>query len=88
MNVVAQSTIKRCNLKIKPHPYSFKVTWVDKTNLTVFHRYKVHIQIEGYRDESFCDVLPIDIVHLLLSRPWLYNQNIVHHGRENSYTFF
>jgi len=69
MNVITQSTIKRCNLKIEPHTYLFKVAWVDKTNLRVFHRCKVSIQIEGYKDEIFCDVLPLDVAHLVLGRP-------------------
>jgi len=29
----------------------------------------------------------MDIAHLLLGRPWLYDQNIVHHCRENTSTF-
>jgi len=87
MNVVVQSTIKHRNLKVKPHPYAFKVAWVDKTILTVSHRCKVPIHIGGYKDEILCDVLPIDVAHLLLCRRWLYDRSIIHHGRENTYTF-
>jgi len=63
MNVVTQSTIKHCNLKIEPHLYPFKVAWVDKTSLTVSYNCKVPIQIGGYKDEIFCDVLPMDVAH-------------------------
>ena len=86
MNVVAQSTIKRCNLKIKPDPYPFKVAWVYKTSLMVFHRCKVPIQSGGYKDEILCDVLRMDVAHLLLGRPWLYDRSAIHRGRENTYT--
>ena len=87
MNVVAQSTIKRCNLKIELYSYPFKVAWVDKTSLILPRRCNARIQIEGYKDEISYDVLPMDVVHLLLGRPWLYDQNIIHHGRKNTYTF-
>lgn len=66
MNVVAHSTIKRCNLKVEPHPHPFKVAWLDKTSLMVSHRCKVPIQIGGYKDDMLCDVLPMDVAHLLL----------------------
>jgi hypothetical protein len=32
------------------------------------------------------DVIPIDIYHLLLGRPWKYDKNFVHDGRNNTYT--
>ena len=69
MNVATKSTIKRCNLKVEPHSYLFKVAWVDKTSLMIFHRCKAPIQIGGYKDEILCDVPPMDVAHLLLDRP-------------------
>ena len=85
MNVVAESAIKRCRLKVEPHPHPFKVTWVNKANQTVTHRCKVPIQIGGYKDEIMCDVLPMDVAHILLCRPWLYDLSVLHHGTENIY---
>jgi hypothetical protein len=32
------------------------------------------------------DVIPMDIYHLLLGRPWKYDKNFVHDGRNNTYT--
>jgi len=66
INVVTRSTMKRFNLKVKPHPYPFKVAWVDKINLMVSHRCKVPIQITRYKDEILCHVLATDMAHLLL----------------------
>ena len=59
MNVVARSTIKRCNLTIEPHPHPFKVAWVDKTNLTVVsHRCKVPIRLEVIMMRSYAMPCP------------------------------
>ena len=87
MNVVAEFAIKRCCLKVESHPHPFKVAWVNKANLTVTHKCKVSIQICGYKDEILCDVLPMDVAHILLGRPWFYDLGVSHHDRENTYTF-
>ena len=34
-----------------------------------------------------CDVLDIDVCHILLGRPWQYDIQAVHKGRENTYEF-
>jgi len=85
--IVAEAAIERCHLKVEPHPHPFKVAWVNKTHLTVTHRCKIPIQIGGYKDEVLCDVLPMDIAHILLCHPWLYDRNVSHNGRENTYAF-
>jgi hypothetical protein len=30
--------------------------------------------------------IPVDIFHLFLGRTWKYDRNMVHDGRENTYT--
>jgi hypothetical protein len=46
----------------------------------------VEFKIGGYRDEILCDVIPMDVCHVLLGRPWMYDTNIIHDGRRNTYT--
>ena len=36
--------------------------------------------------EILCDVIPMDVCHLLLGRPWKYDRNVIHDGRNNTYT--
>jgi len=79
INVVAESAIKRCHLKVGHHLHPFKVAWVSKTNLTITHRCKVPIQIGGYKDEILCDALSMDVAYILLGHPWLYNFNVLHY---------
>ncbi|XP_074290297.1 uncharacterized protein LOC141617026 [Silene latifolia] len=38
-------------------------------------------------DEVMCDVLSMDACHLLLGRPWKFDRDCVHQGRENTYSF-
>jgi hypothetical protein len=46
----------------------------------------VNYKIRGYRDEIICDVIPMDVCHILLGRPWQFDRNFIHDGRKNTYT--
>jgi hypothetical protein len=46
----------------------------------------VEFKIGGYNDKILCDVIPMDVCHLLLGRPWKYDKNVIHDGRMNTYT--
>ena len=46
----------------------------------------VEFKIGGYRDEILCDVIPMDVCHILLRRPWKFDRNVIHDGRKNTYT--
>jgi hypothetical protein len=46
----------------------------------------VEFKIGGYRDEILCDVIPMDICHILLGIPWQFDRNVIHDGRKNKYT--
>ena len=37
--------------------------------------------------EVWCDVVPMDVCHLLLGRPWQYDRQIIYDGFNNTYTF-
>jgi hypothetical protein len=46
----------------------------------------VEFKIGGYRDEILCDVIPMDVCHIFLGRPWHFDRNVIHDGRKNTYT--
>ena len=33
-----------------------------------------------------CDVIPIEIFHMFLGRPWQFDRHVVHDGHVNTYT--
>ena len=84
MNVVS---VKLLNLKVEPHPNPFRVTWVNDHTLHVAQRCLVSIQMGDYKDEIYCDVLPMDVAHVLLGRPWLYDLNVTNFAKDNIYSF-
>jgi hypothetical protein len=46
----------------------------------------VEFKIGGYNDKILCDVIPMDVCHLLLGKPWKYDRNVIRDGRINTYT--
>lgn len=75
MNVVSASTVERLKLLVTT-PSTFSVT----------QRYLVFFSCVAYND-SMCDMIPMTYTHILLGRPWLYDCNVQHCGRENAYSF-
>ena len=87
MNVVSKDAVKLLNLKVEPHPNPFKVAWVNDHTFPVAQRCLVSIQIGDYKDEIYCNLLPIDVAHVLLGRHWLYDLNVTNFGKDNIYSF-
>ena len=46
----------------------------------------VKFKIGSYQDEVLCDIIPMDICHMLLGRSWKVDRHVVHDGRANTYT--
>jgi hypothetical protein len=79
--------VEKLELEIVAHPSPYKVSWLQKGHqVTTTKQYLVEFKIGGYRYEILCDVIPMDVSHLLLGRPWNYDRNVVHNGRKNTYT--
>ena len=46
----------------------------------------VKFKIGSYHDEVLCDIIPMDVYHLSLGRPWKFDRHVVHDGHANTYT--
>ena len=46
----------------------------------------MEFQIGTYKDQVLCDIMPMDVCHILLGRPWQYDRKDVHDGRKNTYS--
>ncbi|XP_057975294.1 uncharacterized protein LOC131162708 [Malania oleifera] len=74
-------------LKVEPHPTPYKVAWVNVATTPISHRCLVLINIPDYEDKIWYDVLRMDVAHILLEIPWLYDLDVLDSGRANTYTF-
>jgi hypothetical protein len=86
-NLVSTEMVEKLELETVAHPNPYKVSWLQKGHqVNVTKQCLVEFKIGGYKDEILCDVIPMDVCHLLLGRPWKYDRNVVHDGRKNTYT--
>ncbi|KAH9726539.1 Endonuclease [Citrus sinensis] len=88
-NVISEEAITKLNLKTEPHQTPYKLIWLKKGNqVTVLKRCLISLSIGSiYKDKIWCDVVAMDACHLLLGIPWQYDQNVVHDGKRNTYSF-
>ena len=88
-NVVVEEMVTKLNLKTEPHPQLYKIQWFQKGNgWKVTKKCLVSFSIgKNYKNEVWCDVVPMDACHLLLGRPWQYDRKVSHNGFKNTHSF-
>jgi hypothetical protein len=86
-NLISTEMVQKLELEMTDHPSPYKVSWLQKGHqVNVTKQCLVEFKIGGYKDKVLCDVIPMDVCHLLLGRPWQYDRNVIHDGRMNTYT--
>ena len=56
-------------------------------SILVNQRCLVSFSCGVYNDSFWCDVIPMKVAHIILGRAWLYDRDVHHYGRENTYNF-
>jgi hypothetical protein len=73
-NIVSIEMVEKMELKTTAHPNPYKVSWFHKEyQVMVSQQCQVEFKIGGYKDEILCDVIPMDVFHILLGRPCQYD---------------
>jgi hypothetical protein len=86
-NLVATEMVEKLGLETHRHPSPYKVSWLQKGHqVSVMRQCLVEFKMGEYRDKILCDVIPMDVCHVLLGRPWQFDRKVVHDGRMNTYT--
>jgi hypothetical protein len=88
-NIVSRYMVDKLHLKTQKHPTPYSIGWIRKVgDIKVTEQCRIPFKIGKYQDEVLCDVIDMDACHILLGRPWQYDVNAIHKGRENQYTFY
>ena len=86
-NIVSTEMVEKLELETIEHPSPYRVSWLQKGHqVIVTKQCLVEFKIGGCNDNILCDVIPMDVCHLLLGRPGKYDSNVIHDGRKNTYT--
>src|SRR3954462_1869134 len=86
-NLASMEMVEKLSLTTRPHPHPYYIQWFNNGGkVKVTRTVRVHFSISTYADYVDCDVVPMQACSLLLGRPWQFDKNSVHHGRNNQYT--
>ena len=84
-NLVSIEVVEKLKLKTMKHPTPYKVSWLQKGHqLLISEQCEVEFQVGKYKDKIVCDVMPMDVCHILLGRPWKYDKEAMHNGKRNT----
>ena len=86
INFVAQVVIDKPHWPIKKLAKPYKVIWSNGSLILATHKCLVSFTLGGYEDEIWCDVIPTNITHILLVRPWLLDLKVQHDKEKNIYS--
>ena len=88
VNADAAASVHTLGLQPLSHPRPYRAMWIKDASLAVTKRCLVPLHVAGYREEVWCDILPMGVGSVLLGQPWLYNRDVAQYGRTNHYVFY
>ncbi|PKU68071.1 RNA-directed DNA polymerase [Dendrobium catenatum] len=78
-NVASSILVDKLQLKTEEHPTPYQLSWIQKGSVVkVTKRCLITFSIRRYKDQVWCDIVPMDACHLLLGRPWQYDRQTTH----------
>ncbi|KAK9697227.1 hypothetical protein RND81_08G023100 [Saponaria officinalis] len=88
-NAASTVLVEKLNLPTIDHPQPYKLRWLSKgTEVQVDKQVLLPFSIgKTYSDQVLCDIIPMDACHILLGRPWEFDRDVIHLGRDNTYSF-
>ena len=85
-NVTSTTLVEKLRMPTSKHPRPYKLQWLnDSGEVRVNKQVLISFSIRKYEDEVLCDVVPMQVGHLLLGRPWQFDRKVKHDGFTNKY---
>ncbi|KAJ9562400.1 hypothetical protein OSB04_007560 [Centaurea solstitialis] len=88
-NLVSQKLVDYLKLPTEPLDTPYSLGWVKHgPQVRISRTCKVPISIgKHYKEDVLCDVLDMSSCHILLGRPWQYDNDVMYKGRDNVMIF-
>lgn len=87
-NVISDEAIQKLKLPTEPHSEPYKLGWLNtETEVKVTRRCLIKFSLgPQYTFVIFCDVVPINAAHILLGRPWQFDNRVTYDGFMDCHT--
>ena len=70
-NLVSIEMVQKLQLTCIPKPHPYSISWLKKDHSVLVNQTcLVDFKIGPYEGKVWCDVVPMDVCHVLLGRPW------------------
>jgi len=87
-NVASKRVVEKLGLSIISHAKPYKLQWLSKESESMVNKQLLKtFPIGKYKDEVLCDVVLMEIIHILLGRSWQYDIQVLHDGLTNHIYF-
>ena len=78
----------KLGLKTIPHAKPYKLSWLsEKGDIKVDKQVIINFSIRNYKDEVLCDLVSMEVTHILLGRSWQFDKKVFHDGHANKFSF-
>ena len=85
-NIASSYLVDKMKLRCTNHPRPYKLQWMnDCGEMTVTKQVLINFSIGTFTDQVLCDVVPMQASHVLLGRPWEFDNEADHEGKTNKY---
>jgi hypothetical protein len=88
-NLISEDLVSKMSLETEPHPEPYVLGWIKKgVELRVTRQCTFKFAITGrYIDTVTCEVVPLDVSHVVFGSPYIYDRDGIFYRREQKYRF-
>ncbi|GKC24474.1 hypothetical protein Tco_1026624 [Tanacetum coccineum] len=81
--------VRKLKLPVEKHSESYSIVWItDGVGIRVTERCRIPLSIgKFYKDKVLCDVVGMNVCHLLFGRLWKYDLETTYDGKDNIHRF-
>jgi hypothetical protein len=77
--------VEELGMKTMKHLKPYKFKWVINCGEVMNEQVNVALGMGDYKDEMICDMFPMHVGEFLLKRPWMFDREVMHNERRNTY---
>ena len=87
-NVTRDTLVRKLGIVTRLLSRPLRLEWINEAGEQyVKEQVTVPFTIGRYEDEIVCNVLPMDVFHILLGQPWKFDKRGLHDGFKNRHSF-